>query len=146
MIPQHRRTPRLVVCDPTGDPVTQGINDRAGIIYKRFCDIAGRPSAFIFQDLREIPVVEGHARLNIELQEAVYQALIKAQTFCIYLTAAIWKDAWPRDREPVALKAQAFNEVEVLLPAMIVVTSDVAVALVVDGSFARAERDGPSKR
>jgi hypothetical protein len=76
--------------------------------------------------LRQIPVVKGHEGIDAPGVQTGNETAIEVEPGLIDPPVAIGDDPRPGDREPVRSDAQLCQQVEILLPPVEVVASDVA--------------------
>ena len=75
-------------------------------------------------------MVEGRQRLDTRFQESIDQPVVKVQSGLVDLPATFWQDARPGDGETVVFEAQRSHQLDVFLPAVIMVTRDISVIIV----------------
>src|SRR5687767_11257492 len=75
-ISEERNAPRLVVRDPEIDLIAERVEHRLRKLYERIDGGAARPPALFLQRLRQIPMVEGHHRLDALFDELVDQTAV----------------------------------------------------------------------
>src|SRR4051794_30386107 len=94
------------------------------------------PSASILQCLRQVPVIEGHVRLDPRGVQLVDQATVEIETIRIWSSHSTREDAWPGDREPIASQTKIAHQRNVSRVTMVVIAGDVASVTV--GYLARS--------
>ena len=63
-----------------------------------------RPAAAILERLRQVPVVERHARLDAASQQLVDQPIVEVEAALVDRALGLGQDAGPRDREAVGVE------------------------------------------
>ena len=135
IVPVECGAPRLVVRNPVFDAVAEMATHDIGVFNKCVHRIPVGPTALILQHLRQVPVVQRHPGLKPPLQHAINQTRVKVQALLIgYLTATLSKNARPGNRETVGIGAQVACNVEVLRPAVVVVTGHRATRSIPDSA------------
>jgi hypothetical protein len=86
----------------------------------------GGPSSLVLQRLGQIPVIQRDERGDPPGVETGDETAIEVEPGLIDPPVAIGDDPRPGDREPVRSDAQLCQQVEILLPPVEVVASDVA--------------------
>src|SRR5215216_3167758 len=123
---------RLIVSDPVLDAVTQRTGDEIGVFHKCFSRGAGGPSAFLFQQLGQVPVKESDKRLDICVKQSIYKFAVEIQTLLIDFTASRREDARPRDREAIGLETQLLHQPDIFFPEAIMIVGHIAGIVVSD--------------
>ena len=124
-VPEHRRHPGLVLCDPVGGVLTQGTCHNARITGEGVDGAPRGPSPFVLKSLRQVPVIQRHVGRNASVPQPGNETPIEIETGLIHTSIAIGDDPRPRDREPVGGDPESGEEVEILTHAMEVVAGDV---------------------
>ena len=99
--------------------------------------IAGQwigPAPPILQGLWKVPVVECDVGLDASACKALKKAGVKREACFVPGAAPIGLNPGPADREAVGIDPQAGDQVEVFFKPVVVVTGQVAVAAVGNGS------------
>ena len=139
-VPEHGHHVRLVHRDPVLDPVGQSLADQRGVLGEPVDGVAVQPAALVLESLRQVPVVEGHHRLDAAHEQPVDQTLVEVQALRVRRPRPVRLHPRPRDREAVAAQPEARHQVEILVEAVVVVAGDVAVRAVHDGAPAGGRR------
>ena len=98
------------------------------------------PPAEVLQRLRQVPVVERHHRGDAAGEQAVDQPVVEVEAAGVHRTVGGRDHPGPGDREPVGTHPQVDEQVEVLLPPVVVVAGDVAGVTPQHGSGPPGER------
>ena len=125
-VAEVRAAPGLVQGRPDGDAVAEPLADDARVVGERLGRVPVRPAALVFEGLRQVPVVQRRDGPDAAVDESVDEALVEREPRLVGGAAPGRLDARPRDREAVGLEAEVGHEVEVGLPAVVVVVGDVA--------------------
>ena len=120
----ERNAPWLVVRDPVRHDVAQSIGHRAGIAGEALGRVARRPAAAVLQRRRKVRVIQRDHRLDATLAESGCQSPVEVDALAVEPAAAVRLHARPGDREAVGLEPKRGHELEVLFPAVVVVTRD----------------------
>ncbi len=124
-VPEVRGAPRLVQRRPGVDPVTERGAHNPRVLLERIHGRAVRPTAGILQRLRQIPVIQRRYRLDASREQTVDESRVEVEPRLVHRAAARWHDAGPRDREPIGVQTQLRHEVEIALPAVVVVARHI---------------------
>mmetsp|Transcript_149053 Transcript_149053/g.271273 ORF Transcript_149053/g.271273 Transcript_149053/m.271273 type:complete len:203 (+) Transcript_149053:476-1084(+) len=84
---------------------------------------------------RQVPVVDGHPRLDAMLKTAVDHIHVKFDSLLIDRSFSIWYDSRPRDRQAVCLDTQISHELNVITETMIMIAGDVGVLAISNSSW-----------
>ena len=122
LIAQDAAAPGFVQRRVADHPFAQPRGHGAGVLGKAVRGVAVVPAAHVLKGLRQVPVVERGVGLQAALQHAVNQPLVEVQAHRVDGPAPVWLDARPGQREAVGVHAQRTDQVEVLRPAVVVVT------------------------
>jgi hypothetical protein len=76
-VPEPRGDPRLVLRDPVPDPVPEPRHDHFGVFRERLDRLACGPTASILEHLGEIPVVQGHVRVQAVRERVVDETVVE---------------------------------------------------------------------
>ena len=128
------RAPRLVVGRPDPDPVAEPLVDDHRVVGEGLGGVAVEPAAAVLEGLRQVPVVERGGRRDAARQGRVDQPVVVVQAAGLDPAGARGHDPRPGDREAVPAGAQARDQVEVLLVAVVGVAGDRAVLAVAGGA------------
>ncbi len=91
------------------------------------CRGAGSPAAIPHQGQRQIPMVQRRIGLDPACLAAINEAVVKIQTLLIDRPETIGNDARPGDRETIGLHPHLLDEIEVFLPAIVMIAGDIAI-------------------
>src|SRR5579884_3117525 len=104
----------------------------SGVIGEGFDRLLRLPTADpVLQRMRQIPVEQGHKRLDALGQQFVGHAVVMIDGFGVGLARAFRKDTRPRDGVAVALSPNRFQQPDVFLVTVVVVHRHVAGVAVV---------------
>ena len=117
----------------------QCIEDRGRIVGEPRGAVAVLPPTAVLQHLWQVPMEQGGDGIDAALLEAVDQAPVEVEAALVHRPSALRQNPRPGDGEPVALRPQTLQQVQIRLPAAIVVAGDLPRAAVVDGSGSGAE-------
>ena len=131
-IAQDRENPRLVEHHPVFHAIAQPIGDDRGVVGEMLRGVAIRPSARIFERLRQVPMEQRDERPDLAPQQLVDHAAIEVETLLIDRAAALRLDSRPRNRDSRGIEAKLGHQRDILAVAMIVIASDVAGVAVLD--------------
>src|SRR5262249_1195224 len=108
------------------DPVAEPPGHDARVV-REFCGrIAIEPAAVLLQRLRQVPMIEAQPPRDAVRHEPIDQALVKVEAALLDRAAAGRKNARPRGRKPISGKIAACEQIDIVAPAVIVVTGDIA--------------------
>ena len=138
-ISQCGENPGLVEDHPRLHAIAQRAHHDVGIVGETLRGIAVRPAARIFERLRQIPVIEGREWPNLRFQETVDETAVKIKSLRIRSPRSCSLNPRPRDREAIALHAQAAHDIQVFAIAMVVIAGNVPIVAVLD--FVRRVRE-----
>src|SRR5680860_1683542 len=120
-------------------PVAEGEGHVLGVIGEVRGDVPVRPAATVLKRLRKVPVVEAEPRRDAAGPQAVDDAIVEIKAGPRGPAAAVRLDPRPGDGEAVRAHAQLRKQVEIGLPAVVVVGCDGPVAAVGDAPRDRSE-------
>ena len=120
------RAPWLVERRPGVHSITEGGAHDRGIVLERVGGRARRPAARILERLRQVPVVQRRDRLDAAGEQSVDEPRVEVDAGLVHRPGPGRLDARPRDGEAVRAEAEPGHEVEVALPAVVVIARDVA--------------------
>ena len=138
-VTEEGHDPRLVVGDPLRHGVPQLRRDERGVLGEAVRGVALAPAAAVLQRLRQIPVVERRDGLDPALEQAFGQPPVEVEARRVGRPAARRLHPRPGDREAVALEAQLGHQIQVGLPAAVVVARRLARVAVGHRARRRAE-------
>ena len=133
------RAPRLVQGGPGVDAIAERGAHDGRVLLERVGGRAGRPPSGVFESLRQVPVVQRRHGTDSALEQTVDEPGVEVDARLIRRTRAGRLDARPGDREAVRTEPEILHEIEVALPAVIVIARDVAGVAVPDVSGRLAE-------
>src|SRR6266478_5704484 len=125
-VAERGEDPGLVEDAPVGNAVAESAAHDVRVFGKACGEVAIRPAACVFKDLRQIPVIEGDERANLCFEKRVGEALVVVNPFGIGFAAAAGLNARPGDGEAIALEVHLLRELDVFFEAAIGITGDVA--------------------
>jgi hypothetical protein len=126
-VPLVRHDERLIEGHPGLHAVAQGIADHGGVLGEPARYVRVRPAAPPEQGGREIPMEKRDERLYAGLEEPVHETVVESDAGTVDGPGAFGEDAWPADREPVAVQTEVFHQLDILGPLMVVVGGDIAI-------------------
>ncbi len=121
------RAQRLVQGGPHLDAVPEPLGDDTGVRGERERGVALRPAAPVLEHLRQVPVVEGDGGSDAGREQRVDQPVVEVEPLGVDSARAARHHARPGHRQPVGVGAQPAHQLDVLLPAVVVVAGHVAV-------------------
>ena len=130
--------------DPIGYAISQGSSHLLRIVGKARSRIAIWPAPGIFQNLRQIPMIERDERPDSGFQQGVHEAAVVINAFGIRRASAGGLDARPRNRKAVTVQIHRAQQRNIFLPAMIGIASYIARVAILD--FARGMREAVPDR
>jgi len=128
-ITQMAGTPRLVDGKPGFHSVTKMAGNHTGVPSKGIHNGTIQPGSL--QGGWQIPMVKGCHGLNISLQKRIHQPAVKIQAGLIDLSATLWQDARPGNRETVGFKTQRLHQLDIFLPAVIMIAGNISCIAIV---------------
>ena len=141
-VAEDARHPRLVVGDPGGHDVAEGVEDDPGVLGEALDDVARCPAALVLERLRQVPVVQRRQGLDAALEHSLDERTVEVEAALVGRPAARRLDPWPGDREAVALEPERAHQVEVVPPPVVVLAGRIARVAVGDVALDR-RRTGP---
>ena len=102
-VAENRNAPGLIMGHPILDPVAQAFHHDIRVIHKGIQGSAVRPTAFIFERLGQIPVVQSDKRLHPGIQQPIHQPVVIIQALLAHAANAIREDARPGSGEAVSV-------------------------------------------
>ena len=131
---------RLVDGKPIAHPVRQGVRKHANIVCKIIADFLAVPAALFVRPHRQIPVEYRNHRLNPGSLQLIHQLAVKFQPLGVY---RVRPRHYPRpaDRKPIGFDTQLFQQGNILLVMVVVVTGNIAVLAVLYVSGAQSIPD-----
>ncbi|WFM71059.1 hypothetical protein [Halomonas sp. CKK8] len=138
LVAQDRADPGLVEGGIGMDPVTQLAGHQVDVLLETIGRVAVEPAAALLQVLGKVPVIERDERRDAALQQAVEQALVEIQSLGVGL-ALLGHHARPGDRQAVGVHPQALDQLQILLPAIVVVAGRHAAVTILDPPLGGAE-------
>ena len=139
-VPVERVDCRLVERDPGGDAIAQLLGQDSGVLAEPLGGVANGPTAFVLESLGQVPVEEGDVRGHPALEQAVHQPVIEVEAARFDRAGAGGHDSRPGHGEAISVDAERRHQVEVGLPAVVMVASDVAGRAVADQPWRVGER------
>ena len=124
-VAHERVRPRLVEGDPVADPVPESVRHDCRVLRHALDDHRVGPAAGILERLRQVPVVERGPGLDAAGEEAVDEPVVEVEPGLVHRAAARRLDPRPGDAEPVGPQPELRHQVEIRLPATVVVAGDV---------------------
>ncbi len=131
---------RLVQRDPERDTVGEAVRGQAGVVGEPVRGVAVQPAARILQRLRQVPVVQGRHRGDATGQQRVGQPVIEVEPGRAGRAGPSRLDTRPGQREPVGVDAEVGHQGDILGPAVVVISGDVAGLAVPDHAGLATER------
>ena len=138
-VPQIGRAPGLVQGGPGIDGVAEGPGKDSGIFRIPLGCVPVGPTSCILKVLGQIPVVEGHHRLDALLTEHVEDPAVMVQPGLIHPTSGAGEDPGPSNGETVGTHPHLLHQGDVFGVAMILVTGLIPVRPVKDSPRFPAE-------
>src|SRR6218665_2924179 len=126
-IPQEGRAPRLVESDPVGDNITKFFRNNRRVVGKSIRGFPFQPSAFVFQGLRQIPVVKRDPRCYRVCEKLFGKITIEPESRAIARPSAIRLDSWPGDGESISIYSQAGSQRNIFADAMVVIIGNLTI-------------------
>ena len=130
-VPAHDEPLGLVECRPVAHAIAEALEAHPGVVLVGAGGLLVEPAAKILPVLREVPMVDGHERLDVELDAGVDEAVVEGDALLIDLALAVLDDARPREREAVGVLAALCHGLDILAVAVIVVACHITVLKVV---------------
>ena len=131
VVAEPGHAPGLVDRGGGPEPVAQPPAHQVGELGEALGRLAHGPAAAPAQPLGQLPVVERRHRLQPPLQHPVDQPVVEVDAFPVDLHA-VGHHPRPGRREAVGVEARVAHQVEVRLPAVVVVAGDLPVLAVDD--------------
>src|SRR5262249_24988456 len=131
-VTQHGRGVRFVERRPMPDPVAEAAHDHGGIIGEPSRDGPVLPPAALFQALRQVPSIETDPGFDAGFHYGVDQPVVEFNPLCADAASAFGEDTRPCGRQAIGADPEFAHQRNILGPAMVMVTSDVAGCFVVD--------------
>ena len=125
-VAHHREHPGLVQRDPTRNTVAVALVEQVRIGGEVLRRVAVRPAAAVLEALGKVPMVERERWLDPLFEQFIDQPVVEGEALFAYGALAVGKDAGPAHREAVGLQAKMRHQRDIVLVAVVVVTSDVA--------------------
>src|SRR5487761_1949629 len=119
-------SPRHIEWRPNRDSIAKVLRENTGIVRKVARQVPVWPASPVFKRLGEIPVIHRAPRADAGGEERIDQPAIVIQPLHVRNTGSGWLNAWPGDRETVALQVKAFGQRDVLREKMILVAGNIA--------------------
>src|SRR5579883_733403 len=102
------------------------------------CRASASPEA-ILQRLRQVPMIERRIRLDAAREQLVDEPVVKIETLSVRGARTSGKNARPGDGEAIGFGAQRLHQLAIVLVAVIMIVSDVAIAAIFDGALPMRE-------
>ena len=131
-VAEPRDHPRLVLRDPVADAIAEPRRDDLRVLGEGLDRVAHGPAAPILQGLRQIPVIEGHVRVDSTREQLVDDAVVVVEAGLVHASGPVGEDSRPRDRETERVEAELAHQARVLAVAVVRVARDDAAAPVHD--------------
>ena len=129
---------RLVEQYPIRNAIAQHSDNLFDVVGKTRCRIAIRPSAGIFQGLRQVPVIERDQRTDFRFQKCIDDAAVIIGALGIYRSRSRRLNARPGNREAITVQIHGLHQCDVFGPAVVGIASYVSRIAILD--FARRVR------
>src|SRR5579872_4083846 len=110
---------RLVDRDPDPTGLADRGGDDLGILGKAYGSVADRPTAVVFERLREVPMVQGHHGRDLAGTKPVDERAVEVEPAPVDGTFPGRLDAWPSNREAERVQAKAREQVEIVAQPMV---------------------------
>jgi hypothetical protein len=94
---------------PAGYPVPETPDRLFRIIGKPLRRIRILPAAFIIKGLREIPVKQSRARLDVFCQQFIRQPVVEIESLFVHPPGSIRKNTGPGNGEPIGVQAYGLH-------------------------------------
>ena len=131
-VAEPRDHPGLVLGDPGSNPVAEASGDDLHVLGEGADRVTGRPPTSILEGLRQVPVVQGHVRLDSVREQLVDEAVVEVEPRRVRPAASLREDSRPGDREPEGVETELAHQADVLRVAVIRVAGHGAVVAVAD--------------
>jgi len=125
-VTQIRGDARLVVGDPAGGAVPETLEEEGSVIGEAVCGLSVGPATQILEGLREVPVIQGDARLDTRCQQLVDEPRVEVDSLLVDLPESERQDPGPGDREAIGLKPELGHQCHVFPVAVVVIAGDVS--------------------
>src|SRR5215213_8210121 len=134
------RDPGFVQGDPEFHLVRQCLVEDVCVLREAFARLPARPSAAVFERLRQVPMVKREDRLDGAFSQAIDQAPVMVEPVLIGGSGPLWLNAWPGYGEAVRLHPEVGHQVEVFLQAVVMVAGNVSRVAMANLALGVAER------
>src|SRR4029078_4114286 len=101
--------------------------------------VARAPAALVLKRLGQVPVGEGGQRADVTVEHALEERAVEVEAALVGRPAAARLDAWPGDREAVALEPERSHQVEIFLREVVMLASGSPGVAVGDVALDRCE-------
>src|SRR5215467_2258207 len=131
-VTQHGGGVGFVERRPMPDPIAESAHRHGSIIGEPGSNVPVLPAAAIFQALRQIPMVETDPGFDAGFHYGVDQPVVEFNPLCADAASAFGENTRPCGRQAIGADAQFAHQRNILGPAMVMVTGDVAGRFIVD--------------
>src|SRR6266850_2612688 len=133
---EESRAPGFVERGPGVDQAGEFAAHQVGIVGKAICRFPVQPAAMLLQVLWQVPVVQRHEGRQALALQPRQQSLVEVESLGVWAALLIHHPR-PRDRHAVAVNTETGDQINIRLPAVVVVAGDrarVAIQYLAGGS------------
>src|SRR5579875_61334 len=134
------RDPWFVERYPCSYLIAQGLRHDFGIIHEPLGCGAGSPPALVLKSLGQVPVVEGHHRLDAVVTQFTDESAVEVQARLVRSALALGLHTRPGNGETVGIQTELRHNADVIGEPVVVVAGYVPIVVVKDFSRRMGER------
>src|SRR5262249_3893889 len=115
---------------PLPDAIAERTPYDRGVVGEARSGVAVGPAPFVYQGLRDVPMIEGRQRMDMRFEQRIDQPPVIVESFLIRRPLAAWLNTRPGDREAIGREFQRAQQRYVVAVAVVAVAGDIACGTV----------------